>query len=160
MYILAIESSIQQIQLSKIISLKKMSANDINLAISHSRVYIANYFDSLTNQIDVAAEQELAETTQSIHCDAINAQRHEMVGKVKKFSESLINRVQIDRQIAERFKTISKGLDTGEIGKFLFGNECMFFLEKCLVQGGFGTLVAVKDEYIGSRGINYLRYLR
>ena len=135
-----------------------MSVNDINFAISHSRVYIANYFDSLTNQIDVAAEQELAETTQSIQCDAINAQRHEMIAKVKTYSESVINRVQIDRQIAERFKTISKGLDTGEIGKFLFGNECMFFLEKCLVQGGIGRLVAVKDEYIGSRGINYLRY--
>ncbi len=136
---------------------------DDRFAFRHPRVYISNYFESLENQIDLAAEQELIETTDKNQLDEINSKRHEMIVEVKTYFNIVIDRVQNDIETTEMFKKALESSDCEDIesklGKILFENDCMFFLEKSIVRRSFGMLIIVKDEFIAPRGVNYLRYI-
>lgn len=161
----------------------KSNLKNLKFSLEFPQIYLTNSFDAIINEIDLAAEKEILEINTRNHCPnkiaLINSQRSQMVDKLKGHLTRLISEIQLSDSrkslLENSLKLIESELENlyiqnksdltnlfyqvrFDLERIVFNNQTVLFLSNRILQGNeFGTLVFLQDEFIGSKGIQYLK---
>lgn len=152
---------------------------ELKFSLKFPKLHLTNHFDEIINNIDIAAENGIkyAAGVKDV-INLINDQRKEMISKLQYVSKTLIDSCDLHSVLIKKLEIsvetweLNDAKKRADIETFLeatlfqfevalMQKQCFVFLEKELFEtGNFGTLIFVKDEFIGRHGIQYLRYLK
>lgn len=150
---------------------------ELKYSLKFPKLHLTNHFDEIINNIDIAAENGIKYATSGDLINLINDQRNEMISKLRCVVNILTSSCGLQSALIKKLELSAETIDANftkqnaDIESFLedlhfqfeaavMQKQCFVFLEKDLFEtGNFGTLIFVKDEYIGRRGVQYLRYI-
>lgn len=162
---------------------------DLKFSLKFPQIHLTSTFDAITNEIDLAAEKEIFEIDSSRHLiqdvdskiTLINSERTRMIEKIKEHSSALIGNVQVSETKKNLLENSVKIIESElknlfsqniaemenllyevyfDLERVIFNNQTVVFLSKEILDGNqFGTLIFVQDEFIGTKGIQYLKFV-
>jgi len=150
---------------------------ELKSILSNPRIYIAEYFSSLCNRVDIAHETyKVGEKEEGEESDESYSF---IIKRINRFEAECFERLSTEEKIAEALSQVELEMEAcasgdeqekksermheclGKAKKVLFGGSTMVFwskqeltIAKKAFINSFGKLLFVSDEFIGERAIN------